>query len=180
MSSTKYPRWIYYPRWSEPPAWVSKLIEIFREHKAKIDSNLFHIKSDEALAIIRKDLEKNGFVVEGSKTQATIRRPVHFGEYGAPDREYQIDAYHPQWKVGLEIEAGRSIRGNAIYRDIIQTSLLVGVDYFVLSVPQKYSFQAKGKAITDQTYEMCMLIFDAIYSSERLRLPLSGVLLIGY
>lgn len=178
--SADYPRWMYYPRSAEPPEWVKTVITIFRNNESLLDSNLSHKKSDQALQFLRPDLETIGFRVEGGTEEPTIYRPVHFGEFGRPDRQYQIDSYHPVYKIGLEVEAGRSIRGNAVYRDIIQTCLLVGVDYFALAVPQKYPFSAKGKQVIDRPYEVTISILDSIYSSERLKLPLKGVLLIGY
>lgn len=180
MKIQKYPKWMFYPRWSEVPNWVKKLLEIFTNRKNLINSMAIHKTSNEILSIIRRDLEKIGYIVEGGRKEKTIYRPVYFGEYGVPDLQYQIDSYDKKDKIALEIEAGRSTRGNAIYRDIIQTSLLVGVEYFVIAVPQKYSFKVKGKKIEDKTYEMCKSIFDAIYGSERLHLPFKGVLLIGY
>ena len=180
MTNSDYPKWLYYPKWSEPPDWAFDLVKVFSNNRVRLDSNMSHNKSDQALAIIRGDLESSGYVVEKGEMEPTIRRPVHFGEFGVADRTYQIDSYHSSLKIALEIEAGRSTRGNAVYRDIVQTSLLVGVDYFALAVPQKYSFKAGNRKVTDPTYEICKSIFDAIYSSERLRLPLRGVLLIGY
>jgi hypothetical protein len=130
MTDDLYPRWTYYPNWSEPPSWVSDLTGIFEGVQEQLDSRVVHRKSNEALAILRPGLEKAGFEVEGGENTPTIYRPVHFGEYGEADRTYRIDSYHPESKLALEVEAGRSLRGNAIYRDLIQTSLLVGVEFF--------------------------------------------------
>lgn len=138
-----------------------------------------HKTSNAALEIVRKELEELGFEVEGG-VRGKLQRPVHFGEYGEADRRYQIDSYHSELGIALEVEAGRTTRGNAIYRDIIQTSLLVGIRYFVLAVPQVYKFKSTGKEIIDSTYESCKSIFDAIYSSKQLHLPMEGILLIGY
>jgi hypothetical protein len=175
-----YPSWIFYPRWVEKPGWVEELVKVFTTHRPEIDSIVVHRKSNEVLSIIRKDLEQLGYLVEGGGQNRAIPRPVYFGEYGRPGLQYQIDSYHAENHIALEVEAGRSTRGNAVYRDIIQTSLLVGVDYFVLAVPQKYAFQSSGNEVVDRTYKMCRDIFDALYAGERLRLPFQGVLLIGY
>jgi len=175
----QYPRWIYYPNSHEPPEWVSGVVRVFHSKREILDSRKAHKKSNVVLDIVRAELEKLGFEVEGGAI-GRLQRPVHFGEYGEADRRYQIDSYHAESRIALEVEAGRTTRGNAIYRDIIQTSLLVGIRYFVLAVPQVYKFKAAGKEISDSTYEMCKSIFDAIYSSEQLRLPMEGILLIGY
>ena len=76
------------------------------------------------------------------------------------------------------MEAGRALKGNAVYRDLIQTSLLVGVEFLALAVPLKYVY---GKIkVTENSYLETKSILDAIYSSDRLQLPLRGILLIGY
>lgn len=139
-----------------------------------------HNKSDAALAIVRPGLERLGFRVEGGDEEPTIYRPVHFGEQGKADRQFHIDSYHAEWKVGLEVEAGRSIRGNAIYRDLIQASLIVDLDYFVLAIPQRYRFKTKTKEQQDRPYEFGLTVMDSIYSSGRLRLPMKGILLVGF
>ena len=74
---------------------------------------------------------------------------MYFGEYGYPGLQYQIDSFNEHLSIALEVKAGRSTRGNAICRDIVQTSLLVGVQYFVLAVPQEYSFESNGRKIVD-------------------------------
>ncbi|MBN1269829.1 MAG: hypothetical protein JXB04_09590 [Kiritimatiellae bacterium] len=176
----RYPRWLYFPRSVVPPPWVARLVDVFSRQQPRIDTSTIHNKSDDVLAIIREGLEEMEFDVEGGTHAKTIYRPVHFGEFGKADREYHIDSYHSGEKIGLEVEAGRSLRGNAVYRDIVQASLLVDVDFFALAIPQHYRFKAKGQEITDRPYEATVSIFDAIYSSQRLRLPLRGCLVIGY
>jgi hypothetical protein len=67
-----------------------------------------------------------GFDVEGgTKAADKLRRPVLFGEMGAEERAYEVDAFHGELGVALEVEAGRGTQGNAIYRDLIQTGLLI-------------------------------------------------------
>lgn len=71
--------------------------------------------------------------VEASKRKVDkLERPVFFGENGIPTLRYEIDAYHPEWKCGLEIEAGRGWMGNAVYRDLVQAAVMVGVEYLCL------------------------------------------------
>ena len=52
---------------------------------------------------------------------------MFFGENAAPSLQYEIDAWHPEWQAGLEIEAGRAWMGNAVYRDLIQALVMVNV-----------------------------------------------------
>lgn len=165
--------------WREPPPWAWRLVQIFRSHRATIDSmdkSKSHLKSDDVLKVLTPGLVEMGFIVEGGK-DSIIRRPVYFEEYGKPARAYEIDSYHPSLRLGLEVEAGRATKGNAIYRDIVQTSLLVGVDNFALAVPQGYEY---GEGTVEPSYKVTKSVLDAIYSSDRLKLPFESVVLVGY
>lgn len=96
-----------------------------------------------------------------------------------PILNYQIDAYHPEWRCGLEIEAGRAWMGNAIYRDLIQASVMVGVDYLCLAVPLAYKYASGGRQIVSRDYQNTVAVADAVYGHSRVRLPYRLVV-IGY
>src|SRR5215217_7900285 len=70
----------------------------------------------------------------GDVKAGKIERPVFYGENGIPTLRYEIDAYHPDWRCGLEVEAGRAWMGNAVYRDLIQAAVMVGVQHLCLAV----------------------------------------------
>jgi hypothetical protein len=101
----EYPSWIFYPQWMEIPPWVGPLVEVFSVNKDSIDSTTLHKLSDEVLSTIRLGLEKLGFLVEGGEKK-NIVRPVYFGEYGRPGLQYQIDSYHENLKIALEVKNG--------------------------------------------------------------------------
>ncbi len=82
--------------------------------------------------------------------------------------------------IALEIEAGRGVMGNAVYRDIVQASLLLDARYLILGVAVQYHYHTAGKPVVSSDFAVCRNIFDAIYASGRLRLPFEGVLLVGY
>ena len=150
-------------------------------YRGDIDSAINDKKSDEVLQILRPELERIGFAVEQNKTsEGKIHRPVFFADNGKPERQYQIDAYHPHDLVALEVEAGRSVLGNAIYRDIVQMALLVDVEYAAVAVPRTYRYLSGGKRLVNSAYNDCRSILDAIYGGRRLELPFKGFLLIGY
>ena len=89
--------------------------------------------------MLRADLVELGFDVEASKrAKDKIKRPVFFGENAQPDLQYEVDAWHPKWRAGLEVEAGRAWMGNAIYRDLIQALVMVDMDHLFLAVPKAY------------------------------------------
>jgi hypothetical protein len=104
---------------------------------------------------------------------------VLFAEMGREDLAYEVDGFH-QDGIALEVEAGRGARGNAIYRDLIQTSLLVDARFLVLAVLVEYHHKSSGKGVVVQGYRDTRNLLDAIYASDRLKLPLEGVLLVGY
>jgi hypothetical protein len=70
--------------------------------------------------------------------------------------------------------------GTPSTRDIIQTSLLVDARYLTLAVQLAYRHKTGGKEVTVQSYRDTRNLLDAIYASNRLQLPLDGILLIGY
>jgi hypothetical protein len=82
--------------------------------------------------------------------------------------------------IAVEVEAGRGARGNAVYRDLIRTSLIVGARYLVLGVMIEYRHQSSGKEVTVRSYEDARSLIEAIFSSGRLGLPFEGILLVGY
>lgn len=176
-----FPDWKYYPLRTRPPTWTGSLISAFEGVRKSIDSSKNRLTSDQALAAIRPALEALEFDVEvGKKKEQKIRRPVLFGERGREDLAYEVDAFHPGQGIALEVEAGRGARGNAVYRDLIQTSLLVDARFLALAVQVSYRHKSGGKDIVVQSYRDTMNLLDAIYASNRLLLPLEGILLIGY
>lgn len=177
-----YPRWTYYPTRDPAPAWVHALVGEVANAQPHIDStSVFDLKSDRVLAILRPGLEAIGFRVEiGKRTKERITLPVLYGEQGTPRVRYDVDGVHDEEGVLLEVEAGRGARGNAVYRDLIRTSLIVNARYLALGVMQEYRHRQSGKMVTVQSYRDSKDQLDAIYASQRLRLPFDGVLLFGY
>jgi hypothetical protein len=173
-----YPMWKFYPSANEPPVWVSPVIAAFTAARQQLDSRLNSgVTSDAALAVIRPELVGQGFEIEAGKAKAsTIRRPVLFGEVGRPVVAYEVDGFHPHHGIVLEVEAGRGAANNADYRDLIRASLMVDARYLVLAMMLHYG--GGGTAI--KSYDQSRDRLDAIYASERLKLPLDGILLIGY
>jgi len=176
-------RFSMFPRTQPPPDFVARVVEAFRSHTDQIateprDKGLM---SDEVLQVIGPDLARLGFQVESGKGRGQkIERPVFFGENGLPTLKYEIDAYHPDWKCGLEVEAGRALGGgNAIYRDLVQAAVMVDVDVLIIGIPNVYRFLNAGKPAAHRDYEKSRQLAEAIYGHDRLRLPYQLVL-IGY
>jgi hypothetical protein len=119
--------------------------------------------------------------VETAKTRpGRIRRPVLFGDNGRPAVSYEIDAFHDGEGIVVEVEAARGARGNAAYRDLVRTSLILDARYLALLLPVAYRHQSGGREVSVAAFRDVHDQVDAIYASQRLRLPFEGVLLVGY
>ena len=138
------------------------------------------LTSDEVLAKIRPDLLRIGFEVESGKARdQKIERPVFYGEQGQPTLKYEIDAYHSEWRCGLEVEAGRAWMGNAVYRDLVQAMVMVQVDILALAVPLSYKYKSGGRETSSSDFFNTRNVAEALFGHSRFTLPYK-LLLIGY
>jgi len=177
-----YPSWIYYPSRNPPPAWVAPFLSAVWSAQDLIDSRrVADLTSNKVLASLQQGLGRLGYTVETSSAkEMVIRRPVLFGEQGAERVAYHVDAVHDGEGVVVEIEAGRGARGNAVYRDLVRSSLIVNARYPALGVMLTYRHKSGGKQVVVRSYAETRDLLDAIYASGRLQLPFDGVLLFGY
>ncbi|MEO1417313.1 MAG: hypothetical protein AAFW00_18655 [Bacteroidota bacterium] len=121
-----------------------------------------------------------GYEVETGKTKdQKIHRPVFYGENGQITVKYEIDGFHPKSKIGLEIEAGRAWKGNAIYRNLIINLLLIDVNHLIVAVPLTYKYKSNGRAMKNRDYELSRNLIENLYSQTRFKLPYR-LTLIGY
>ena len=101
-----------------------------------------------------------GFDVEASKSRKDkLTRPVLYGELGESIVAYEVDSFHPQFGIVLEVEAGRGAMNNADYRDLIRASLMVNAVYLVLAMMLQYS----GGGAPVKSYEATRGRIDATY-----------------
>ncbi len=171
-----------YPQTEPPPDFVKEVIRVFLGHEPEISTEHLTkgLKSDDVLKLLRGDLRSLGFDVESGKgKEQKIVRPVFYGENGVPTLRYEIDAYHEQWRCGLEVEAGRAWMGNAVYRDLIQAMVMVHVDHLCLAVPNSYKYQTGGRTTKSKDYENTIAVAEALYGHTRMRIPY-GLTVIGY
>jgi hypothetical protein len=126
------------------------------DSRGQIDSTVDYetrMESDAVLNVIASGLASLGFAVEqGKKKDGKLPRPVFFGEEGTFLRTYEIDAFDAQHGIALEVEAGRATMGNAIYRDLIQASLIVDAQYLALAVPVEYRYRSGGRVAREPSY----------------------------
>jgi hypothetical protein len=175
-------RYSTFPRTEPPAEWVERVVGLFRLHEAAIDTEALEkgLTSDEVLALMASDFETLGFQVErGKQASQKIERPVLFGENGAPTVKYQVDGYHPEWRCGLEIEAGRAWMGNAVYRDLVQALVMVEVEWLCLAVSNTYKFMSSGRQSVSRDYDNARDLAEAVYGHSRVKMPYR-LLLVGY
>jgi hypothetical protein len=174
-----YPDWSYFPRRTAAPEWVSEFIEVISYSQSEIESYLHQkLDSDQVLAAVRTKLVSAGWQIEaGKKDVDKIFRPVLFGDGGISKVNYEIDGWHPEHKVVLEIESGRGWQGNAFFRDLIRSSLIQGADYLAVGLRSSYSY-ANVKNQNDFLKARDQM--DAIFASGRLQLPFEGMLVFGW
>ena len=138
------------------------------------------LTSDQVLAVLRPALVELGFRVEaGKRAKQKIKRPVFFGENAVPSLQYEIDAWHPEWLAGLEVEAGRAWMGNAVYRDLVQALVMVSLEHLILAVPLGYRYKSGGRDVVSNDYDNTVAVAEALFGHSRVRMPFS-LTVIGY
>jgi len=169
--------WVFYPKSQEPPGLAREIVKVFKDADSRISSPTHTLSSNEALAQLRAGLEGLNFKVErGKKAGEKLTVPVLFGRNGKVEKAFDADAYHESAAFVLEVEAGRAVSNNQFLKDLFQACLMVGTEYLGIGVRRIY--RAGGS--TGKDFEAVVTFFDTLYSSNRLRLPLKGVLIIGY
>ena len=166
--------WVFFPKSKEPSKLARDIVKVFNESFDKIDSDKHHLSSNEVLSNVSEGLVKIGFQVEkGKKKQEKIFVPVLYGQNGAVEKYFEADAFFEKEGFVLEVEAGRGFTNNQFLKDLFQACMMHNVDYLCIAVRLIY----RGK---NKDYEKIVQFFDTLYTSNRLQLPLKGLLIIGY
>ena len=119
-----------------PERALDLLVGLLATQQQLIDSTRVQdLTSDRVLSLLADGLAELGYAVEtGKGAEDKIRRPVLFGDQGVERVAYEVGAFHDDLGVAVEIEAGPGARANAIYRDLVRTSLIVGARFLALGV----------------------------------------------
>jgi hypothetical protein len=166
--------WQYFPKHSASPEFLRRVVDCF----VKSENQILSVKnvgqtSNEVLAKISKDLQAIGFQVETGKTaDAKIKIPVLFGANGKVEKSFEADGYDATKKVVIEVEAGRGVTNHQFLKDLFQACVMQEVDYLVIAVRNDY----RGS----DDYSKVITFLETLFASQRLILPLTGVLIIGY
>ena len=163
----------FYPRSVGLSDQIGAVVGCFRLVADEISSPEHDLSSDGVLQAIRPKLEKVGFKVElGKNRDQKIKVPVLFGLNNTIDKYFDADAISADGKTVIEIEAGRALDNYAFLKDMFEASLMHGVEYLVIAVRNHY----RGT----KTFERIAVFLETLYISNRIHLPLRGILLIGY
>lgn len=165
--------WQYYPKSRKAPALALEVIQVFQSAFPQINSAQHHLPSNSVLSQIAPRLAELGFRVETGKARGqTVHVPVLFGLNGQLEKSFEADAYHESGGFVLEVEAGRGVTNNQFLKDLFQACMMNGVTEFAVALRNDY----RG----NNDFEKAARFFDTLYASSRLKLPLDGILLIGY
>ncbi|HRC67109.1 MAG TPA: hypothetical protein PK976_04145 [Bacteroidales bacterium] len=150
------------------------IVKVFEDSSEIIDSET-HVEqeSNKVLSKIRDGLINIGFQVEaGKKADEKINVPVLFGKNGKIVRSFDADAYCEENGFVIEVEAGRGVTNYQFLKDLFQACMMHEVNYLAIAVRNKYR--------NNRDYEKVQTFFETLYASQRLQLPLKGILVIGY
>lgn len=165
--------WQYFPKSDRAPSVALDVLAAFEEAADRIDSEKFELESNDVLSEVRASLQTHGFDVEtGKKKSEKIQVPVLFGINGKLEKSFDADAYHKEKEFVLEVEAGRGVVNNQFLKDLFQACMMHDVYYLGIAVRNLYK--------NSNDFERVIRFIDTLYASNRLSLPLKGILIIGY
>lgn len=171
----------FFPRSHGVTTEIKAIIDCFKQIEPQLEDESVHRTSNDVLALVRPYLEAIGFAVEtGKGKEEKIDVPVLFGENNEVDKSFFADALSADGKIVIEVEAGRAVRNNQFLKDIFQACMMFEVEYLVIAVLNEYKFNSASRQIVGHDYQEIKTFLETLYVSNRLRLPLKGILLIGY
>ena len=166
-------RFQFFPRSRGTNEQINNVINCFKAVEDKIDSETKNLVSNDVLAIVRPYLEAQDFKVEmGKSNENKIDVPVLFGRDNQIDKSFYADALSKDGKIVVEVEAGQATENHRFLKDIFEACMMFDVEYLVLAVRNKYR--------THDDFQRICTFLETLYISNRLQLPLKGILLIGY
>lgn len=163
----------FFPRSQGITKEIQSIIESFKSIETQIDSETKELKSNDVLNLVRPFLEKLNYKVEtGKGKEEKIDVPVLFGKNNNVDKSFFADALSEDGRIVIEVEAGRATENNQFLKDIFEACMMFDVEYLVLAVRNAYR--------THFDFDRVHAFLETMYISNRIKLPLKGILLIGY
>ena len=166
-------RYQFFPRSRGVTDEIQNVINCFKTIESDIDSTIHSFVSNDVLAIVRPFLEKHGYKVEvGKSNDEKINVPVLFGYDNKIDKSFYADALSEDGRIVIEVEAGQATENHRFLKDIFEACMMFDVEYLVLAVRNIYR--------NHDDFQRIYTILETLYISNRIKLPLKGILLIGY
>lgn len=166
-------QWQLFPRSARPVSEAVAVIRAFESHYEFIGSGANTLESNAVLQIISPMLTASGFVCESGKSASDkIQVPVLFGLNGKIEKSSYADAFHAEAGVVLEVEAGRAVVNNQFLKDLFQACMMQDAKHLVIAVRSDY------RRAND--FDKVVKFFDTLYASQRVHLPLTSILVLGY
>jgi hypothetical protein len=152
---------------------IKSVLDVFSVLQEKITSERHRLSSNQVLEILCPHLKKIGYKVETGKSKSSkINVPVLFGLNNEVDKCFNADAISEDRSIVIEVEAGRAVDNNQFLKDIFQASMMFEVKYLIIAVRNDYR--------KNDDFRKIFTFLETLYISNRLKLPLNGILLIGY
>ena len=152
---------------------IRSVITCFEKNYDKIKSPENKLSSNDVLKVLRPSLEKINYKVESGKTQLDkIKIPVLFSLNNKIDKFFDADAVNEEYKIVIEVEAGRAFVNNQFLKDIFQACMMPNIEFLILAVRNDYRGNDNFKSI--------FTFLETLYINSRLKLPLKGIVLVGY
>ena len=166
-------RYQFFPRSHGITEHIKAVIDAFKSIETEVDSGAKCLSSNAVLQKIGPYLTKLKFRVEtGKGANEKINVPVLFGLDNTVDKKFFVDALSEDGKIVVEIEAGQALENHRFLKDIFEACMMFGVEYLILAVRNRYR--------SHQDFDRIYTFLETMYLSNRIKLPLSGILLIGY
>ena len=163
----------FYPKNKQITHDLKSVVDVFKANVTKFESPKFTLESNEVLNHVANDLKNIGYRVETSKKSSDkILVPVLYGLNGQMEQRFDADAYNEEKGIVVEVEAGRAVTNYQFLKDLFEACVMSDVNYFVIAVRNEYRNSLDFKKV--------ITFFNTLYTSNRLQLPLKGVLIIGY
>lgn len=109
---------------------------------------------------------------QAKKSSDKILVLVLYGLNGQMEQRFDADAYNEEKGIVVEVEAGRAVTNYQFLKDLFEACVMSDVNYLVIAVRNEYRNSLDFKKV--------ITFFNTLYTSNRLQLPLKGVLIIGY
>ena len=163
----------FYPKNKQITHDLKSVVDVFKANVTKFESPKFTLESNEVLNHVANDLKNIGYRVETSKKSSDkILVPVLYGLNGQMEQRFDADAYNEEKGIVVEVEAGRAVTNYQFLKDLFEACVMSDVNFLVIAVRNKYRNSLDFKKV--------ITFLNTLYTSNRLQLPLKGVLIIGY